>query len=133
MASKWLKRGRRWYFSAGLLTAISPLWSGCAPTPTTYYPPIVDYPRWPVVAPLPPSYSAPPPDTLISPGRQGDQAEAGSAGSSTPPPGQQAPQGREPTATSPNSEPSPAPPDKEAESHSPTCGNWRLGCGILWP
>jgi hypothetical protein len=130
MASKWPKRGRRWYFSAGLLTAISPLCSACAPTPVAYYPPIVGYSGGQIVVPPRPDYRATLPDISGPPTRRGDQ---GSVGSSAPWPDQQTPQGRAPTATPPTSEPAPMAPNKEAESHSPTCGNWRFGCGILWP
>jgi hypothetical protein len=59
MAGEWLKRGRRWYFSAGL-AALAPC--ACAPMPPqqvqppqAYYPP----PWYYVPRPAPPQINAP--------------------------------------------------------------------------
>jgi hypothetical protein len=122
------RQQRRRFLAAAVLAGMSPLWGGCSPyEPPAYsisYMPPVGGMFWPPLEP-----AEPPPAEVAMPPSAGIQWET------------LAPVAKAPLASSqPNNaaEPQrvvPPPPDAQTASGppSPTCGYWRLGCGILWP
>lgn len=108
---------------AGLVALISAgaLLAACAPAPP---PQESGYQLWNVVpAVAPPFYARGQYDTRPD---YGDPVIAAPAPTPAPPPEQKTAEAQ------PAPAPAPVAPTPGPSNRSPTCGAWRLGCGILW-
>ena len=117
------------------LAAVAANLAACAPAPPGY----TLYPVRPVFSPPyavyhTPSVSDDGTDPVIPSPPITDREPAAPERETTPAPEPET-AASAPQQTAPAPQPNRPPPDSQASAAppSPTCGYWRLGCGILWP